>query len=112
MRRVLGDIAADHRATVDQIAKEITDANEYVEVGEFPLLFTCYNDLSLDFLLNRAIELQKRDLKVIDECLEGLETAPRAKALVQEIRGAGLGHLDSMIERQRSSANPAAHGTV
>lgn len=112
VRRLLQDIANDHRETVDRLAELISESDEYVNTGDFPLVFTCYNDLSLDYLLNKCIEFQKRDLRVIDECLTSLDGSPRLTALVQEIRGAALGHLDSMVELQRASSSSAAHGTV
>lgn len=103
-RRVLKTIADDHRRTVDQLAGVIEEFNGNVDSGDFPLLYTSFNDLSVDFLLRKAVEFQKRELQVIDECIETFATAPRAKALAQEIRGAALGHLDSLVELTQGSA--------
>jgi hypothetical protein len=103
--KVLREMAVDHLATVDRLAELINDAGERVETGGFPLVFTCYNDLSLDFLVRKALELQQRDLREIDDCIAQLEGAPRALALAQEIRGSALAHLDGLHEVIRSSGS-------
>lgn len=103
-RQSLRTIADDHRRTVDQIAAMVNEFGGDVNMGDFPLLYTSFNDLSVDFLLRKAVEFQRRELQVIDECIETLATAPRAKALAQEIRGSALGHLDSLVELTQGSS--------
>lgn len=109
---VLGHIVADQRHTVDRIGEMITESGGDVDVGEFPMLFTAFNDISFDYLLNQMIARQKRALATIDQCVAQLGSAPLAKALAEEARGAALGHLDSLQELKPSALAVASHGTV
>ena len=109
---VLGQIVADQRHTVDRIGEMITESGGDVDVGEFPMVFTAYNDISFDFLLGLLITRQKRELAAIEQCLAQLGSAPLAKALAEEARGAALGHLDSLQELQPSALAVSSHGTV
>ena len=52
---VLGHIVADQRQTVDRIGEMITESGGDVDVGEFPMLFTAFNDISFDYLLDQII---------------------------------------------------------
>ncbi|MBM4003718.1 MAG: hypothetical protein FJ295_10590 [Planctomycetes bacterium] len=96
--KVIREMAADHLATVDLLAELISESGERVETGGFPLVFTCYNDLSLDFLVRKTLEFQERDLREIDDFIAQLADAPRALALAQEIRGSALAHIDALDE--------------
>ena len=108
--KALSLIAADLRVTVDRIAHFILDNDGEVETGDYPLHFTRYNDLSLDYLLQEMIQVQVEDIVKIERCVDALSTAPTAKALAQEAHGAALGHLDSL--KELLSGEPAAAGHV
>ena len=109
---VLGHIVSDQRQMVDRIGEVITDSGGDVNSGEFPMVFTAYNDISFDFLLDKLIVRQKLEIAVIEQCIALLGMTPLAKALAEEARGAALGHLDSLRELKPAALTVASHGTV
>jgi hypothetical protein len=75
------------------------DARNFnVDAGEYPMSYTGLNDLSIEYLIERMIEQQKRDISSIEQCVEQLNLAPMAQTLAKESLGAAKGHLDSLIE--------------
>jgi len=106
-REVLQLIAADHQRSVDRIGELIVDQNGTVEYGAFPLDFTAYHDLGFKFLFNKLVALQKRDIAVIEKCVEQLALAPMAKALAEECLGAAKGHQESLEELRRGVSGVA-----
>src|SRR5262249_4709032 len=91
-------IVDDQRQTVDRLAHFILDENGVVDTGDFPLHFTRFNDLSLDFCVQEMLIAQVKDIVKIEQCVEQLADHPKAKALAQEAYGAALAHLDSLKE--------------
>ena len=94
-----GQIAADQQAFAERFADLILEIGE-IDDGEFPMVFTGYNDLSFDYLVQRMIAHQESDIRTIEACIAQLTDAPRARALAEEALGAAKGHLDSLRELQ------------
>ena len=101
-RRVLEHIVADQEAIVERLGETILEENGTVAYGTFPTEFTAYHDLSFDFLLQKLIQYQRRDIAEIEKCVEGLTHSPRASALAQEALGAAKAHLESLEELNTS----------
>lgn len=89
-------IAGDHQATYDRIGDLILQKGGDVDSGEFPMAFTGYNDLSLDFLLQKLIEGQTRDIKRIEACVARLGHDAHARAVAQEALGAAIAHQETL----------------
>ena len=98
---LLDSIADAHFAMVDRIGAMIIELHGVIRYGEFPHRFADWHDLSLDFILNKLIELQQLDVARIDKCVQWLDGAPRAKALAQEALGEAKAHLESLEELTR-----------
>lgn len=94
----LNAIVADQLRIADRIGEMILDSNGEVDPGAFPMRYTSLHDLSLNFLLNKLIEQQMRDILAIEQCSSQLATAPLAKAVAEEALGAAKGHLESLKE--------------
>jgi len=91
-------IVADQLRTIERLG-EMLDARSFnVAAGEYPMSYTGLNDLSIEYLTERMIEQQKRDISSIEQCVEQLSLAPMAQTLAKESLGAAKGHLDSLIE--------------
>lgn len=105
-------IAEDNRATVDRIAHLILDGDGEVDLGDFPLNFTRYNDLSMEFIVQEVLRLQVRDIVTIERCVEELSNSPLAKAVAQESYGAALAHLDTLKELIAGEPATSGHATV
>jgi hypothetical protein len=94
----LAMIVEDQDRTIDRIGEMIVEVGADVAAGEFPMVFTAYNDISFDFLLPKIIEHQQQDIDAIAECAEQLEADPIAKAVAEEALGAAKGHLENLQE--------------
>jgi hypothetical protein len=103
-RDVLQQIAADHQQVVDRLGEMIIENDGVVQFGGYPMRFTGYHDLGFEFLLDRLIESQKKDVAAIEECIGQLDPAPLAKALAQEALGAAKAHLESLEELKQASS--------
>ena len=106
-REALQHIVADHKAMVDRLGNMILDNNGTIQHGEYPMWFTGLNDLSYAYVVQQMIDLQKRDIAVIEDCLAQPELDPMARALAEEALGAAKGHLESLQELTwETSATP------
>ena len=64
--------------------------------GAFPYQFTSVHDLAIDYLLERLIECQRRDVTRIGRCVDDLAGLPQHAALAEEILGNARGHLETL----------------
>lgn len=103
--RVLGQVADDHKRTVDRLGTLILENHGQVDRGEFPMSFTSLHDLSADYLLKLTIERQKKTISAIGKLADMLATAPYAQAAAREALGEAKGHLENLEE---AAAHPAA----
>ena len=94
-------IAADQMMTVDKLADYKMERNEAVLLGQFPIEFTGYHDLSIDFLLDELVRRQKQDMETIGRICDELKSQPEILPLAQETLGAAKGHLESLEELLR-----------
>src|SRR5262245_41231800 len=95
-RQILGAIAKDQQQVVDELGELLIDRNWPIQYGEYPLSFTAYHDLSLDFLLDRLIEHQRRDIARIEQCVAQLGHDPVGQALAERALGAAKAHLENL----------------
>lgn len=96
----LQQIARDHRQVVDRVGSLILDHNGQVELGEYPLAFTAYNDVAFDWLLSLLIERQQKMIQYLQQIADMLGLAPMAKSVVEETVGMAKAHLEMLQELQ------------
>ncbi|WP_254509760.1 hypothetical protein [Anatilimnocola floriformis] len=94
---VLEQMVADQLDTVDRLAALIME-NGPVDPGEFPISFTGWHDLSVDWLVNKLIERQKRTIALMEQLTAELNLAPYAQAMAREAVGQAKGHLENLQE--------------
>ena len=97
----LARIAADQRLYAQRVAEAVFQQGGRIETGQFPLDFTSVHDLSLEFLLRKAADYQRRDLEIIQECVAALSDMPRLRTLAEEILGNAQGHLETLEETMK-----------
>lgn len=98
------EIGQSQRDLADRIAERIVALNGVPDLGEFPLNFTGYNDLSVDYLVNELITRQRRTVQVAGECVAALRDGPaEALSIAEEAQGAALGYLDRLVELAQTS---------
>lgn len=95
---VVTQMVEDQKRTVDRIATLILDGGGLVDRGKFPMDFTGYNDLSVEFLVKKCIERQERTIGAIERIAELLARAPYAQAAAREALGEAKGHLENLHE--------------
>lgn len=106
-RETLELIAADQEHYVDRFGEMVVDSGGMVDLGEFPIVYTGYHDLSFDWLLTKLIDGQQKIIAAIEGCVEALNLAPLHKAIAEESLGAAKGHLQNLEELQTASTNGA-----
>ena len=94
---VLEQMVADQEATVDRLAGLILETGP-VEPGEFPIIFTGWHDLSVEWLVNKLIERQQKTILIIEKLISHLSLAPYAQAIARETLGQAKGHLENLQE--------------
>ena len=103
-REVLGDIADDAQRWVERISDVLLAEHAVIQRGTFPIEFAAIHDVSLDYLIGRLIDCQRKDAEVIADCTAALPENSTAKALAQEMLGAAKGNLQSLEELTSSGA--------
>jgi len=82
---VLHDIAHDQQDTAERIVAILMDRNGTPARGDFPLMFTAFNDLSVDYLVREMIRRQKIEINSIEQCVRQLAGDAEAVALAERI---------------------------
>lgn len=92
----LRDVAEQQRAAVDRLSSLVLDENGIPESGEFPLSFTRFNDLSLDYLVRESLRRQEMIVDALEAATLRLAFAPAAKTVVEETLGEAKAHVDML----------------
>jgi hypothetical protein len=96
MANALADIVADQRLYCGRIAEAILQERGRFDSGDYPMEFTEYNMLSLDFLLTAMIRHHKQDIAAIERCVANLAGNLPFQVLAEEVLGNARGHLESL----------------
>jgi hypothetical protein len=102
----LRNIVTDQKQLSTRVAQAVMEIGP-TEIGEFPIEFLDMHDLSLDFLVKKLIEYQKKDIAALEQCAADLSAERKAAALAEEAMGAARGHLESLEEL---ASQPASNG--
>lgn len=92
----LRDVAMQQRAAVDRLSTVVLEENGIPESPEFPLSFTRFNDLSLDYLVRESLRRQELIVDGLEAGALRLAFAPAAKAAVEETLGEAKAHQDNL----------------
>ncbi len=93
------EIGQSQRELADRIAERIVALGGVPDLGDFPLNFTGFNDVSVDFLVTELVSRQRRAVQAASECVAALQAGPsEALSIAEEAHGAALGYLDRLIE--------------
>ena len=95
---LLSTMAVEQNEIVDKLGGMIVDAGGRVEPVGFPMEFTGYHDLSLDYLLSKLIELQQRDIDEIQSVVEAAPDGTTTQSVAQDALGSAKGFLESLRE--------------
>ena len=95
---VLNDIVASQKRMCHRLASEIEQRGGIVDVGDYPIDFLDFHFLSLDYMLQRVCEYQRKEIVSLGRSAEQLYADPAASAIAKEALGAARGHLESLEE--------------
>ncbi|MGI9457641.1 MAG: hypothetical protein ACR2NU_13840 [Aeoliella sp.] len=95
---VFDDIVEDQTLLAERAIDQLSVLGAVPTGGEFPMEFTDTHDLSIDFLVEQAIQYHQQDIQTLRELSQALKLAPSAKAIVDEALGMAQGHLESLQE--------------
>lgn len=94
----LQHITDDQQQMIDKIADHVESLDGTPNMGEFPMEFTGLHDLSMDFILRKALQRQKNEVALIEQISADLEPGSQARALSQESLGAAKAHVEALEE--------------
>jgi hypothetical protein len=102
-------ITTDQQAAVVRIGRLLVRRYGYAESGQFPLEFTAYDDVALDYLVQRLIEHERRMIDDVARCAEQLAGDPEARQLAEEVLGSERRHLALLcgLEQSQASGEPS-----
>lgn len=106
-KEVLEAIVASQQMMTDRLCTFILENHGTIDPGEFPMTFTGYHDLSVDFLRKLVTDRQRKEILHIEKCVELLKLSPFAQALAQEALGESKAHLRSLEELAAPPAKAA-----
>jgi hypothetical protein len=87
-------IVAGADTLAERVSRQIFESGGLPDHGDFPIEFTDAHDLSIDFLVNEAVDCLKADVSDLQQCSDLLRLAPPAQSLASEAVGLVKGHLD------------------
>jgi hypothetical protein len=110
--QALEHIVAEQKRLAER-ASELVLEHGPIDMAEFPIEFLDMHDLSLDFLLSKLVEYQKRDVTALEQCAADLQSDRRAAAVAEEALGAARGQLETLEElRAELGASPSTWSTT
>lgn len=95
---VLAQIAADQRALAGRVMDAIDQQGGRAQAGQFPLEFTAVNDLALEFLVQKALDYERRDVEAIQSCVDELAATPPLRPLAEEVLANARQHVHRLEE--------------
>jgi hypothetical protein len=87
-----------------KLARYFQSHQQTYDLGDFPIAYTELHDLSLDFLIRKAVTYQKQDLAEIERCVANLAGHPEEQSLAEEALGASRAHLEMLEDLVRQPA--------
>ena len=112
LRKVIRQIGDEQQHFADRIGWFVVEHRGHVKGGSFPLRFTAFNDLSLDYLARRVMEDQEWIIREVRVCVSKLAGAPIAHSLALEVLDAEQAHLDRLAEMHDSCTSDAIRPTI
>ncbi|PQO35404.1 hypothetical protein [Blastopirellula marina] len=95
---VLRQIAIDHKYVVDKIMTPLEAAGQDEHLGNFPMEYTGLHDLSIEYLVRRAVPYQELLIRRLEDLLDGMPDEAAPRELAEESLGLAKGHLKNLQE--------------
>jgi hypothetical protein len=82
---VVRRLSYEHEIFASNIARLISDRRGSLDSCVFPMGFTSYNDLSLEYLAPKVLDHERGLIVTAEECAERLKDDPEARRIVGKI---------------------------
>ena len=102
--QTINEIVVGQDALAERVSQHIFESSGLPDHGDFPVEFTDTHDLSIDFLLQEAIDCTRQDISDLEQCVDALRAAPTAQFLASEALGMTKGHLELLEKQQAGGA--------
>lgn len=99
---IIGDIVADQSMMADRAADQLIALGAIPPSVEFPMEFTGTHDLSISYLIDRAIAYQQSDIDRLRQLSDALPRHQSIRSLIDEARGMAIAHLEALEDCRRS----------
>ncbi|MBM4000437.1 MAG: hypothetical protein FJ297_13025 [Planctomycetes bacterium] len=106
-RQALSAVILDQRKLADEIAAVLVDRREAIAYGGFPMRFTGYNDLAIEFLIGRVVDECESNIRTLESFREPLRRDDIALSLVERAIGAAKAHVEMLTERAAAPSGVA-----
>jgi hypothetical protein len=100
-------VAAGQQAETVRVGRLLVRRHGYAESGRFPMQFAGYNDLALDYLVQRLIEHERLMIDEIGRCAEQLAGDPEAEGMAEEVLAGERRHLGLLTRLVPQGGAPA-----
>jgi rubrerythrin len=94
---IIREIADSHLAYSDEVGEMLLSSDVEVFYGEFPMPYTGYHDLSVDFMLDKMVASEKATIDRLLTCIERAENDV-VRAIAERSLGASQAHLQELEE--------------
>ena len=110
--QTIHEIAAGQDALAERVTQQIFESGVLPDHGDFPIEFTDTHDLSIDFLVNEAVDCMTQDLADLRRYVDTLRLAPAAQSLAAEAAGLTSGHLELLQKLANNSGGSTKFGSA
>ncbi len=100
---VLEQLASGQDTLAERVTQAIHESGGLPDDGDFPIEYTDSHDLSIDYLLDVAIDCQRQDIADLSHYVDALRLSPVAQALASEALGMAKGNLEQLEELTRQA---------
>ncbi len=91
-------VAADHESHARRVGELILKRHVIIGLGGFPVWFTAYNNVSLDYFARLLVAHQRTIVEELARCTAELNSDREAKRLAEHIVAREREHLQSLTE--------------
>jgi hypothetical protein len=110
--QTIEQIAAGADALAERVTQQVFQSGRLADHGDFPIEFTDTHDLSIDYLLQEAIDCVTQDVADLEECSNALRSEPAAQSLAAEALGLVMGHLELLKKAATGAVESTKFGST
>ncbi|GIW94192.1 MAG: hypothetical protein KatS3mg110_2233 [Pirellulaceae bacterium] len=95
---VVRAIARDQQEYAEQVGRWIVEHEASLAPACYPMRYTAFNDVSIEFLMDRLVEEQRHIVEELERLVPELQGTGEPYELAQQILGSEKAHLENLQE--------------